>query len=174
MRQHQKDFAFSQRFDIRSFRQSRFSYQSRIIIYFLSAVNQKASINQNLKSSNSKSFQQYASAKSIRFAFVLSKKSIFSLYKKSNIFYISLQSRFSFLQSKFSFAWFTSSFTFSSFFEFSTSDHVCCICFDHFSFRNDLFNYSNFSQRYFSNRRPMKEMKKMINRFETKLKKNEK
>ena len=137
------------------------------------AVNQKTSINQNLKNSKSKNFQQFTFAKTIRF--VLFEKSIISLYKKSNIFYISLQSKFS---SRFLFAWFrftfTFSFTFSSFFRFSISNHVCCICFDHFSFRNDLFNYSNFSQRYFSNRRSMREMKKMISRFETKLKENEK
>ena len=171
-------------FDLHSHQMRRFSsrnfdtfYQFRIIVYFLSAVNQKASISQNLKSSNSKSFQQFTFAKTIRFA--LSKKSIFSSYKMTDIFYISLQSRFS---SRFSFAWFrftftfssASSFTFSSFFRFRTSDHVCCICFDHFSFRNDLFNYSSSSQLYFSNRRPMREVKRMINRFETKLKENEK
>ena len=180
LRQHQKNFAFSQNFDIRSFTQSRFSYQSRIIVYFLFAINQKTSINQNSKSSNSKSFQQFTFAKTIRS--VLSEKSIISSYKKSNISYISLQSKFSFLQSKFSFAWFTSSFTFSftssftssSFFRFLISDHVCCICFDHFNFRNDLFNYSSFNQRYFSNRQSIKKVKKMISRFETKLKKNEK
>ena len=104
LQQHRKDFAFSQRFDIRSFRQSRFfsMHQSRIIFYFMFAINQKTSINQNLKSSNSKSFQQFTFAKTIRF--VLFEKSIISSYKKSNIFYISLQSRFSFLQSRFSFA----------------------------------------------------------------------
>ena len=91
--------------------------------------------------------------------FALSKKSIISSYKKLNIFYISLQSKFS---SRFSFAWFR--FTFSSFFQFLISDHVCCICFDHFSFNNDSFNYSRSSHRYFSNRRSMrkKKMKKMI------------
>ena len=85
-------------------------------------------------------------------------------------------SKFSILQSRFSFAWsrFTFSFTFSSFFRSLISNHVCCIYFDYFSFRNDLFNYSRSSQRYFSNRRPMKEVKEMINRFETKLKENEK
>ena len=108
---HQKDFVSSQRFDIRSSRQSRFfsMHQSRIIFYFMFAINQKASINQDLKSSNSKNFQQHTFAKSISFCrFVLSEKSIISSYKKSNIFYISLQSRFSsrfsFLQSRFSFA----------------------------------------------------------------------
>ena len=104
LRQYQKDFASSQNFDTRSSRQSRFfsMHQSRIIFYFMSAVNQKTSISQSLKSSNSKSFQQSTSAKTIRSA--LSEKSIISSYKKSNIFYISLQSRFSILQSRFSFA----------------------------------------------------------------------
>ena len=174
---HRKCFVFSQRFDIRSFNQSRFFYQSRIIVYFMFAVNQKTRISQNLKNSNSKNFQQFTSAKTIRF--VLSKKSIFSSYKMTNIFYISLQSKFS---SRFSFVWFRFTFTFSfafsftssSFFRFRISNHVCCICFDHFNFLNDLFNYSNFNQSYFSNRRSMREMKKMISRFETKLKKNEK
>ena len=92
---HQKRRSFS--------RNSDTFYQSRIIVYFLSAVNQKTSISQSLKSSNSKSFQQHTFAKPIRAAFALSKKSIISSYKKSNIFYISLQSRFSFLQSRFSF-----------------------------------------------------------------------
>ena len=172
---HRKCFVSSQRFDIRSFSQSRSFYQSRITFYFMFAVNQKTSISQISKSSNSKSFQQHTFAKSIRFVSALSKNSIFSLYKKSNIFYISLQSKFSL---RFSFAWFTFSstfsFTFSSFFRFRISDYVCCICFDHFSFRNDSFNYSRSSQRYFSNRRSMKEVKEMISRFETKLKKNEK
>ena len=156
LRQNQKRRFFSQKFDVRS-------YQSRIIVYFLFAINQKTSINQNLKSSNSKNFQQHTLAKSISFCrFVLSEKSIFSSYKNLNIFYISLQSRFS---SRFSFAWFrftfsfASSFTFSSFFRFRISDHVCCICFDHFNFRNDLFNYSNSNQSYLSNRRPMREEK---------------
>ena len=172
-----KDFVFSQNFDVRLF----VTYQFRIIVYFLFAINQKTSINQNLKNSNSKNFQQHTFAKSISFCrFVLSEKSICSSYKNSNIFYISLQSRFSFLQSRFSFAWFrftfsfAFSFTFSSFFRFRISNHVCCICFDHFNFRNDSFNYRRFNQSYFSNRRSIKKMKKMINRFETKLKKNEK
>ena len=101
LRQYQKIFAFSQSFDIRLSRQSRFfsMHQLRIIFYFMSAVNQKTSISQNLKNSNSKSFQQFTFAKTIRF--VLLKKSIFSSYKKSNIFYISLQSKSS---SRFSFA----------------------------------------------------------------------
>ena len=144
---------------------SSVTYQSRIIIYFLFAVSQKTSISQSLQSSNSKNFQQHTFAKSISFCrFALSEKSIFSSYKMSNIFYISLQSRFSFLQSRFSFAWFslTSSSMFSSSFRSSITDHVCCICFDHFSFRNDSFNYSRSSQRHLSNRRPMREVKEMI------------
>ena len=169
--QHQKRRSSSRSFDI--------FYQSRIIVYFLFAVNQKTSINQNLKNSNSKNFKQHTFAKSISLCrFALSEKSIFSSYKKSDIFYISLQSRFSskfsFLQSRFSFAWSTSSFTFSSFFRFSISDRVCCICFDHFSFRNDSYNYRRSSQSYLSNRWSMREMKEMISRFEAKLKKNEK
>ena len=91
--QHQKRRSSLQRFDVRS-------YQSRIIIYFLSAINQKTSITQSLKSSKSKTFQQHMFAKSIRSTSALSEKSIFSSYKKSDIFYISLQSRFS---SRFSF-----------------------------------------------------------------------
>ena len=142
--QHQKRRLFSRNFDI--------FYQSRIIVYFLFAINQKTSISQSLKSSNSKSFQQHTFAKSISlccFASILSKKSIISSYKKSNIFFIFLQSKFSF--------WFF--FTFSSLFGFSLSDfHVCCICFDRFSFRNDLFDYRRFSQRYFLNRRSIGEI----------------
>ena len=98
---HRKCSVSSQRFDTRSSSHSRSLYQSRIIVYFMSAVNQKTSISHVSKSSNSKSFQQHTSAKSIRSASALSEKSIFSSYKKSNIFYISLQSRFS---SRFSFA----------------------------------------------------------------------
>ena len=97
LRQYQKNFVFSQNDDVRSFRQL---YQSRIIAYFLFAINKKTSINQNLKNSNSKNFQQFMFAKSFsfcRFVFVLSKKSIILLYKKLNIFYISLQSKFSFV-----------------------------------------------------------------------------
>ena len=162
LRQHQKDFASSQHFDTNSFRRSRFfMHQSRIISYLMSAVNQKTSISQSLKNSNSKSFQQFTFAKTIRF--VLSEKSIISSYKKSDIFYISLRSKFSFLQSRFSFAWFrftfsfASSSTFSSFFRSRISDYVCCICFDHFNFRNDSFSYRRSSQRYLSNRRSMRE-----------------
>ena len=168
---HQKSRSFSRNSDI--------FYQSRIIVYFMFAVNQKTSINQISKSSKSKISKQYMFAKSIRFAFALSKKSIFSSYKMTNIFYISLQSKFS---SKFSFAWFQFTFTFSfafsltfsSFFRSRISDHVCCICFDNFNFRNDSFSYRRSSQLYFSNRRSMKKMKEMISRFETKLKENEK
>ena len=178
LRQHQNRRFSSQSFESRQSDRSSFFYQSRIIAYFLSAINQKTSINQNLKSSNSKNFQQSTFAKSFSFchrsASALSEKSIFSSYKNSDIFYISLQSKFSFLQSKFSFAWFRStlSFTFSSFFRSSSlfespfSDlYVYCICFDHFSFRNDSFNYRRFNQRYFSNRRPIE---KRDSRFETK------
>ena len=156
LRQHQNRRSFSQKFDANS-------YQSRIIVYFLFAINQKTSICQNLKNSNWKNFQQFTFAKSFSFcrsAFVLLEKSIFSSYKKSDFFYISLQSRFSFLQSRFSFAWFrfTFSSTFSSFFRFSLSNHVCCICFDLFNFRNDLFDYLRFNQRYSWNRRSMKKI----------------
>ena len=49
--QHQKRRFFSHNFDVRQL------YQSRIIVYFLSVINQKTSINQNLKNSNSKNFQ---------------------------------------------------------------------------------------------------------------------
>ena len=163
LQQHQNRRFSSQNSDVR-----RFVYQSRIIVYFLFAINQKISISQNLKNSNSKNFQQHTFAKSIslcRFVSVLSKKSIFSSYKKSNFFYISLQSRFSFLQSRFSsrfsFAWFRFifSFTFSSFFRFSFSNfHVCCICFDRFNFRNNSFDYSWFNHRYFSNRRSLRKI----------------
>ena len=154
LRQHQNRRSFSQRFDVDL-------YQSRIIVYFLFAINQKTSINQNLKNSNSKNFQQHTFAKSISFCrFVLSEKSICSSYKNSNIFYISLQSRFSFLQSRFSFAWFrfTFSSTFSSFFRFSFSNHVCCICFDFLNFRNESFDYLRFNQRYFWNRQSMRKI----------------
>ena len=104
LRQYQKDSASSQRFDTSSSRQSHFfsMHQSRIISYFLSAVNQKTSISQSLKSSNSKNFQQHTFAKSISLCrSALSEKSTFSSYKMTDIFYISLQSRFS---SRFSFA----------------------------------------------------------------------
>ena len=50
--QHQKRRSFSQRIDARSF----VTYQSRIIFYFMSAVNQKTSISQSLKNSKSKNF----------------------------------------------------------------------------------------------------------------------
>ena len=158
LRQHQNRRFSSQNFENRQFDRSNFFYQFQIIAYFLFAINQKSSINQNLKSSNSKNFQQFTFAITIRS--VLFEKSIFSSYKMTNIFYISLQSKFSFLQSKFSFAWFrfTFSFTFSLFFRFSFSDHVDCICFDHFNFRNDSFDYSWFNYRYFSNRRLLRKI----------------
>ena len=86
LRQHQKRRFFSQNIDVRSF----VIYQFRIIVYFLFAINQKTLINQISKNSNSKNFQQHTFAKFIRFVFDLSKKSIILLYKKLNIFYISL------------------------------------------------------------------------------------
>ena len=158
--QHQNHRSFSRSFDVRQSWSSS-TYQSRIIAYFLSAVNQKTSITQSLKSSKSKSFQQRTSAKSIsRCRSALSEKSIFSSYKMTDIFYInrrSWQSKFSTsFSSRFSFR---SSLTSSSFFRVSSSNHVCCICFDRFNFRNDLFDYSRFNQRYSSNRRSIEEMK---------------
>ena len=83
--QHQKNFAFSQSDDTRSSRQL---YQTRIISYFMSAINQKSSISQNSKSSKSKSLSQYMFAKFIRTAFSknFSEKSIDLLYKLSDVF----------------------------------------------------------------------------------------
>ena len=151
--QHQNRHLFS--------RSPRTLYQSRIIAYFLPAVYQKTPITQSLKSSKSKSFQQHTPAKPLPlYRLALSEKSTFSSYKMTGISYISLQStfssRFSFLQSRFSFRF---SLTSSSLLESSLSDsHVCCICFDHSSFRNDLFNYRRLNQRHSSNRRSMREM----------------
>ena len=84
--QHQKSFVFSQSDDIRSFRQL---YQSRIIFYFMFAINQKSSISQNSKSSKSKSLNQYMFAKFICIVFNKNffEKSIDLLYKLSNVFY---------------------------------------------------------------------------------------
>ena len=119
-----------------------FSNQMRIIAYFKSAINQKLSINQNSKSSKSKSLNQHMFAKFIRINFSKCfEKSIFLSYKMSNIFYIKskifLQSRFS---SRFSFTWF--SFTFSSSFRSSSSNfYLCCICFDQFSFNSWLHKH---------------------------------
>ena len=86
--QHQKSFVSSQSDDIRSSRQT---HQSQIIVYFLSAVNQKTSISQSLKSSNSKSFQQHTFAKTIRS--VLFEKSIKLSYKSAIVFCV--ENRFS-------------------------------------------------------------------------------
>ena len=68
---HRKNFVSSQHFDIRSSRQSFFSFmhQSRIIFYFMFAVNQKSSISQNSKNSKRKSLNQHMFAKSIRIVF---------------------------------------------------------------------------------------------------------
>ena len=89
LRQHHNHRSFSQNIDARSF----VTYQSRITIYFLLTINQKASIDQNLKSSNSKSLNQHMSAKSIRIAFseILSEKSIKLLYKLSDVFCINFK-----------------------------------------------------------------------------------
>ena len=99
LRQHQKRRFFSQNIDVRSF----VTYQFRIILYFMFTINQKTSINQISKISKSKISKQYMFAKFIRIVFSKNffEKSIILSYKKSNIFYISLQSKFS---SKFSFA----------------------------------------------------------------------
>ena len=56
LRQHQNRRFFSQSFENRQFDRSIFFYQFRIIVYFLFAINEKTSINQNLKNSNSKNF----------------------------------------------------------------------------------------------------------------------
>ena len=92
LRYHQNRHAFSQDFDIRSSRQTRSCYQSRITVYFMLAVNQKISINQISKSSKSKTSKQYMFAKFIRIAFNKSffEKSILLSYKMSDIFYINL------------------------------------------------------------------------------------
>ena len=64
-----------------------FSEQSRITVYFKSAVNKKPSISQNSKNSKSKSLKQLIFAKSIRITFTnCSEKSIISSYKMSDIF----------------------------------------------------------------------------------------
>ena len=119
-----------------------FSNQMRIIAYFKSAVNQKLSISQNSKSSKSKSLTQHMFAKFIcTHINKCFEKSIFLSYKMSDIFYIKskifLQSKFS---SRFSFTWF--SLIFLSFSRFSSLDlHLCCICFDQFSFNNWLHKH---------------------------------
>ena len=75
---------------------SKIFKQIQIIFYFRFAVNQKASISQNSKTSKSKSFRQFMFAKSIRIKFIsieflflieiMSKKSIVSSYKMHFIF----------------------------------------------------------------------------------------
>ena len=130
-----------------------FSNQMRIIAYFKFAINQKLSINQNSKSSNSKNLNQHMSAKFIRTNFnKCFEKSIFLSYKMSNIFYIKSKI---FLQSKFSFTWF--SLTFSSSFRFSSSDfHLCCICFDQFNFNNWLHKHLRASHQCHSSCQSMR------------------
>ena len=94
----------------------------------------------------------------LSFCFV--RKLIFSSYKKSNFFHISLQSRFSFAWSLTSSSYFWSFHTFSSLFESSLSNlHLCCICFNRFNFRHDLFYYRRFNQQHSSNRRSIEEMR---------------
>ncbi|KAG6995750.1 hypothetical protein G7Y79_00042g078550 [Physcia stellaris] len=157
---HRKYSASPQRFGTRSPSQPRSPYQSRITAYFLPAANQKAPISQGLKSPNPKSFQQHTPAETIRPA--LPEKSAVSPYKKPGISYTSLQSRSSS-------AWPTSPPTSPPSFRSPTPDHVCCTCFGHSSFRNGLFNYPSPSQRYPSNRRPIRGVGEMVSRFGAKL-----
>ncbi|KAG7008977.1 hypothetical protein G7Y79_00003g008450 [Physcia stellaris] len=171
LRQHQKSLASPQSGGTRPPRQSRSPsmHQSRITSYFMPAANQKTPISQASKSPNPKSFQQHTPAEPFRPASALPEKSAFSPYKKPGISYTSLQSRSSFLQSRSSFAWPrpTSPPSFRSL----TPDHVCCTCFGHSRFRNGLFDYPRPSQRYPSNRRPMREggVGGMVSRFGAKL-----
>ncbi|KAG7005285.1 hypothetical protein G7Y79_00020g048130 [Physcia stellaris] len=170
---HRKYSASPQRFGTRSPSQPRSPYQSRITAYFLPAANQKAPISQGLKSPNPKSFQQHTPAEPIRPASALPEESAYSPYKMAGISYTSLQPRSSFLQSRSSFAWPrpapTSPPPSPPFFRSLTPDHVCCTCFGHSSFRNGLFNYPRPSQRYPSNRRPMRGVGGMVSRFGAKL-----
>ena len=73
-----------------------FSKQSRIIVYFKFAINRKSSINQNSKSSKSKSLNQHMFAKSIRIVFNKNffEKSIDLSYKLSNVFCHQKSSKF--------------------------------------------------------------------------------
>ena len=91
LRQHHNHFSFSQSIDARS----SVTYQFRIIAYFLSTINQKTSIDQDLKSSNSKSLNQHMPAKSIRIVFseILSEKSIKLSYKLPDVFCINFKSQ---------------------------------------------------------------------------------
>ena len=155
--QHQKRRSSSQSFGPRP----SSAHQSRITSYFLPVVNQKPSISQGPKSSKPKSFQQYTPAEPIplhRPALpALPEKSAFSSYKITGISksFKAPQSRSS-TRSSFARPTFTSSPLprFPQFSRFSPRDlHVCCICFDHSSFRNGLFNYRSLSQQYPSIRR---------------------
>ena len=65
LRQHYNYRFFLQNIDVRS----SITYQFRITIYFLFTINQKISIDQNLKNSNSKNLNQHMFAKSIRIVF---------------------------------------------------------------------------------------------------------
>ena len=80
---------FSQNIDVRL----SITYQFRITIYFLFTINQKTSIDQNLKNSKSKNLNQHMFAKSIRIVFneILFEKSINLLYKIFDVFCINLK-----------------------------------------------------------------------------------
>ena len=124
------------------------------------AINQNASINKNLKNSNSKSLKQHTFAKSISFCCFC----FCSILKHRSFHYTNLQifSRSKFLtkfSTKFSFSWFY------IFFVFRISFFVFAFIFSHLShlFWNFLFErwsnwYLNHNQRIFSQRRSIKEM----------------
>ena len=125
-----------------------FSKQSRVTTYFKSTVNQKSSINQNSKSSKSKSLKQHTFAKFIRIA--LFEKSFISSYKMSDIFCSnSMINYFKNEIFEISYARENSSRQFhssSSFSRFSFQNlHICRICFDQINSDIDLHKHSRTS-----------------------------
>ena len=158
--QHQIRRFFLLDFDFRQSIQRDF-IQINITFYFKFAINQKTTINQNSKTSNSKSFQQHTLAKSnrVKFTFFIKnvfEKSIVLLYKTSIFSRLSV-SKISSILSYETFVIFDRlfrSFIFNVIFVFC---QTCRICKDIFESNNVLHYYlraihfNQTSRRYLKN-----------------------
>ena len=128
---------------------SKISRQLKIIFYFKSAANQSISISQDSKTSNSRSLNQFMSAKMSRVKFThfienVSEKSIVLSYKTSTFFYRLFSSSVSKISSILSYKMLVISDRLSDSSIFNvifTSCHSCRICNDIFESNNDLHRH---------------------------------
>ena len=153
---------FNEKFRKKNLFQSQKNVSSRE--FFSKQSRRKSSINQISKSSKTKSLKQLISAKSICTVFTnCFEKSIISSYKMSDIFCSnSMINYFKNEVFEISYVRENSSRQFrssSSFSRFSLQDlHVCRMCFDQFSFNNDLHRHLRMSSTNHTSRQSMRMM----------------